>query len=127
MDDNLCTADKGCPKRVRPCNPLNFRPLIIRQVPQPKRHGPAPKQTGMILQQTGSMTISVYLPDAPLSSDSMIVPQMLLGTFMVDGMNRLLDSVVEFIGGGESQVSQEMTLEVAPGALDVIEFRGVLG
>jgi hypothetical protein len=62
-----------------------------------------------------------------LSSDSMIVPQMLLGTFMVDGMNRLLDSVVEFIGGGESQVSQEMTLEVAPGALDVIEFRGVLG
>ena len=45
---------------------MNICTLIIRQVPQPKRHGPAPKQIGMILQQSGSMTISVYLPDAPL-------------------------------------------------------------
>jgi hypothetical protein len=66
MDDNLGAADKGRSKRVSPRDPLNFRPLIIRQFPQPKRHGPAPKQIGMILQQPGSMTISIYLPDAPL-------------------------------------------------------------
>jgi hypothetical protein len=67
MNDNLGTADKGCPKRVRPRDPLNFRPLIICQVPQPKHHGPAPRQIGMILQQPKTTTILAYLPDAPLS------------------------------------------------------------
>jgi hypothetical protein len=68
MDDDLGTADKGRSKRVRARDPLNFRPLIIRHVPQPKSHGPAPKQIGVILQQRRSSTISTHLPDAPLST-----------------------------------------------------------
>jgi hypothetical protein len=75
MDDNLGTADKGSSKRVRPRDPLNFHPLIIRQVPQPKSHGPAPKQIGMFLQQHASTTISIYLPDAPLRPLIFINPQ----------------------------------------------------
>ena len=66
MDDNLGTVNKGSSKRVRSRDPLNFHPLIIRQVPQPKSHGPAPKQIDMFLQQLGSMIISIYLPDAPI-------------------------------------------------------------
>jgi hypothetical protein len=67
MDDDLGTADKGRSQRVRARDPLNFRPLIIRHVPQPKSHGPAPKQIGVILQQRRRSTISTHLPDAPLS------------------------------------------------------------
>jgi hypothetical protein len=51
---------------VRPRDPLNFRPLLIRHFPQPKSHDPAPKQTAMILQQRRTATISTHLPDAPL-------------------------------------------------------------
>ena len=67
MEDNLGAADKGRSKGVRTCDPLNFRPLLIRQILQPKGHGPAPMQIGMILQQRQRSTISIPLPDAPLS------------------------------------------------------------
>jgi hypothetical protein len=70
MDDDLGTADKGRSQRVRARDPLNFRPLIIRHVPQPKSHGPAPKQIGVILQQRRRSTISTHLPDAPLRAFS---------------------------------------------------------
>src|SRR5712692_1019758 len=37
----------------------------------------------------------------------------------------LMDSAVEMIGVGEGLVSEEMALEVTPGSLDVVQFRGI--
>src|SRR5713101_2760603 len=59
-----------------------------------------------------------------LSSDSLIVTQM-AGSFVIELIDGAGDSGIELIDGPEGLVSEEVALEVAPGAFDVIELRGV--
>jgi hypothetical protein len=44
---------------------------------------------------------------------------------MVHIGDALMDNAVEMIGVGEGLVSEEVALEVTPGSLDVVQFRGV--
>ena len=39
----------------------------------------------------------------------------------------MVDGLVEMIDGLKSLMGKKMALEIAPGMLDVIEFRGVFG
>jgi hypothetical protein len=39
--------------------------------------------------------------------------------------NTFMDSTVEMIGIGEGLMSEEVAFQIAPGSLDVVQFRGI--
>lgn len=49
------------------------------------------------------------------------------GSFAIELFDGELDGGIELFDGSECLVSEKVSLEVAPGALDVVELRGVLG
>jgi hypothetical protein len=61
-----------------------------------------------------------------LSSDSLIVPRM-LGAFAVEVVDGAGDGTIELVDALKGLVGEVVTLEIAPGALDVVELRSVLG
>lgn len=62
------------------------------------------------------------MPSEFLSSDSLIVTQMAC-PFDVE----LVDGGIELVDGAESLMGKEVTFEIAPGSLDIVEFGGVFG
>src|SRR4051794_2616263 len=56
-----------------------------------------------------------------LSSDSLIVAHLVL-PFVVEFGDRLVDGDFEMLDGLEGAVGEEVALEIAPGALDVVQF-----
>src|SRR3954454_22298595 len=56
-----------------------------------------------------------------LSSDSLIVAHLAL-PFVIEFGDRLMDGQFEMLDGLECPVGEEVALEVAPGALDVVQF-----
>src|SRR3954454_21089569 len=56
-----------------------------------------------------------------LSSDSLIVAHLAL-PFVIEFGDRLMDGPFEMLDGLECPVGEEVALEVAPGALDVVQF-----
>jgi hypothetical protein len=61
-----------------------------------------------------------------LSSDSLIVTQM-ASPFLVKASNSEDDRGIKFLDGSKGLVGEEVTLEVTPGAFDVVQFGCVFG
>src|ERR1700676_5064890 len=118
----------SCTRRARPCMPLRMSvwPVAI-QIRTPLGTGiiaaPAkPPSPAMPARSPRGSPAS--RSTAQLSSDSLVGTHFGLA-LPVHACNGLMDGAVEMIGVGEGLVSKKVTLQITPGSLDVVEFRGV--